>query len=139
MRTYFAHPYDSIGTDGERRLIKAMEECGWSILNPFDNDPIDSDAVENIKSGTFSVEDAAVLVNNDLTHILECDAILVWIPEGIPSVGTICEMMFAATQGRKWVIVVHERSHPHSWVVHYADELYLSIENFINEEEYDVL
>ena len=133
MRVYFAHPYRTIGTIDEEILLDEMEQQGWDVLNPFDHAPID--AVENIKSGVFSSEDAAALVNNDLAHILECDIILAWIPEGIPAVGTICEMMFAATQGKKYVIVVHERPTPHSWVVHYADDLYLSIEDFINDKE----
>ena len=133
MKAYFAHPYKTIGTIDEKVLLDEMEQQGWDVLNPFAHDPID--AVENIKSGVFSSEDAASLVNNDLTHILECDIILAWIPEGISAVGTICEMMFAATQGKKYVIVVHERLTPHSWVVHYADDLYLSIEDFINDKE----
>lgn len=131
MRVYFAHPYNTIGTEGEQHLLNRMARLEWDVLDPFENDPIDSDVVENIKSGKFSSEDAAALVNNDLSHILECDAILAWIPKGVPAVGTICEMMFAATQGKKYVIVVHERSTPHSWVVHYSDELYLSIRDFI--------
>ena len=136
MKTYFAHPYDSIDSDGEKRLLEYMAKEGWEVINPFENDPLDETIIENIKSGKFSSLEATALVENDLIHILECDAILVWIPKGFPSIGTICEMVFAATQSKKWVMVIHERSSPHSWVVHYADELYLSIEDFINEEGY---
>jgi len=132
MRTYFAHPYDTIGTPDEKLLLDIMKEDGWNVLNPFENNPKDFGVIERIKSGWFTLKDARTLVTNDLLNIGRCDTILVWIPNSSQTVGTICEMVYAREYGL-FVIAIHSTldSGPHAWVADHADLLYLTINDFI--------
>lgn len=134
MKVYFAHPHATIGTAEERVLIQEMEKRGWEVINPFENN-LDEEVMGKIKRGVFSIFDAIELVQNDFANIGICTAVLVWLPTGFPTVGTICEMV-QAVKARKATIVIHETENgrPHPWVAYYANQYYLTVQDFIDEK-----
>ncbi len=130
MRVYFAHPYDTVGTVDEKRLLEEMTKRGWDVLNPFENNP-DEEVIERIKSGHFIALDALILVENDLDNLNNCDTVLVWLPSSSSSVGAICEMVYAF-KAHKYEIVIHQRDCiVHPWVVYHADLMYKTVDAFI--------
>ena len=130
MRIYFAHPYDSVGSEGERRLLEEMAKRGWDVLNPFENNP-GGEVIERIKGCNFTTLDAFILVENDLENLNKCDTVLVWIPDIVRTVGTICEMVYAF-KSNKYIIVIHQKDGiVHSWVAYHADLMYKTIDAFI--------
>jgi len=131
VKVYFSHPYDTIGTPDEKRLLDIIKEEGWEVINPFENNPEDVGVIDRVKSSKFTLKDARDLVTNDLLNLGRCDAILVWIPNSSQTVGTICEMVYARKLGL-FVVAIHCKldGGPHAWMVHHADLLYLTIDDF---------
>lgn len=130
MKVYFAHPYNTVGSDGEQCILEEMAKRGWEVLNPFENNP-DEEVIERIKRGDFGSLDAFILVEKDLENLDMCHSILVWLPGNIAAVGTICEMVYAF-KAHKYVVVIHQKDGiVHPWVVYHADLMYKTIGDFV--------
>jgi len=132
-RIYFAHPATSHNTDGEKRITEILKERGWQVINPFLDDAHQkAEFVNNIRQNRFGILDSAKLVLNDIIHIGRSDAILVWLPKGHTSVGTICELIHGWYMG-KYIIIIYElHDFPHPWAWWHSDEFYRSIDDFEN-------
>jgi len=134
MKVYFAHPHRTIGTAEEKVLIREMEKRGWEVINPFENNP-GEEIMGRIKRGAFSIFDAIELVQHDFASIGICTAVLVWLPNKVSTVGTICELV-QAVKLRKATIVIHQtdRGRPHPWAAYYANQYYLTVQDFIDRK-----
>ena len=135
MKVYFAHPYATIGTEDGARIIAELKKRGDEIYNPFESH-VDEDWYKRIREDQFSFEDTIKLVELDLRAINQCDYVLIWLPAGVITYGTVCEMVYAF-KFCQHPVVIYPHSHP--WIEYHSDELYLSIENWIKGNQWRIL
>lgn len=130
MRIYFAHPFATIGTEDEARILAELKKRGEEIHNPFENDK-DKEWMKRFRKGEFSLKDAERLVELDLAAIDRSDAVLVWLPTGIYTCGTICEMVYAYYSNIHTIVIHSEGRRVNPWVWYHASALYPTIEDWI--------
>lgn len=82
IKCYFAHPFRTIGSEGEKRIISALERRGVIVINPF----IGEDKLcekYNVKSyypKTLRKLGREIWIK-DLKQIKESNLFLMWSPE----------------------------------------------------------
>jgi len=141
MKFYFAHPYKTRDSAGERRIIHVTRNKGHEIINPFDGE---DDILEEhgVKEYYGNVKQAVArsFFYRDLNQVKECDAIIGWVPRGrIQAVGTPMELMYAwrekkASKKKKYIIIISEIPSP--FFICIADEFYPTIHDYENGTEW---
>lgn len=130
---YFAHPFDLWKTELEKKIEDALEEKGYIVINPFDTE---SDLNEKYGVDTYydnpSKEFAKEICERDFASIERQDIYFAYIPKGVTSIGTIREFEKALELGKRTIIVCYK---PNPFLID-ADELYLSLQDFIEGNEY---
>lgn len=138
---YFAHPYNTVGSDGEREIIEELKSRQVSIFNPFkeEGDVLEKYGKEEYYKGPTYWQLARDIWTKDLGAVKKCDILLAWLPnkEGI---GTSAEIA-TAYEYKKFIQIISPYRHPSFSV--YADQYFLSIRKWKRRilykwEEYNV-
>ena len=135
-KLYLAHPFPS-----RKRMrvweLRIEKKLGIEFLNPF-YDSEQRTLLHQLNEGTITVEQyynhplmtPKVCIERDLGLIKEADGILACI-DGNVTVGTIMEIVYAATVYKKPVfIVVTNGKEYHPWLRYHATELFTSLKEF---------
>jgi len=94
LKCYFAHPFNTRGSEEEKKIISILEERRIEVINPFDG--------EDRYLALFGVKEywqdplyniGRDLWKKDLKQIEDCDMLVAYLPEG--SIGTAAEIQFA--------------------------------------------
>ena len=82
LRCYFAHPFRSIGLDGEKRIIEILESRRVEVVNPFtgENDMAKKYGVDAYYPKT-PYKLGRDIWTKDLSQLNQCNMALFWIPE----------------------------------------------------------
>lgn len=97
MSCYFAHPYVTLGTEDEARILKILKSRRIRVINPFDGEApmLKEYGIDNTKdyykSPYYSL--AKRIWTKDLKQIKNANMILVWMP--VSSTGTAAELQYA--------------------------------------------
>lgn len=134
MRTiYFAHPFDTIGTEKESEIKEKLSES-YEVCDPFETEEelnkkygVDNYYDNPTKEFAFSILTA------DKDKVYKCDELFAWIPKGITTIGTVIEMMWANGVGKLVTVLSYK---PQPFFVQYSDTLYTSYEDFMNDHRY---
>jgi len=133
MRDYYgAHPFPS---REEFRLWELETENHYDIeiVNPFyDLGREDIKAVDEGLKERYDF-DPATIVLRDITAMLSCQKVLVWI-NGEFSIGTIIEFIIAVFLRKETHVVVTNGHQDHPWIKYFATEIYTSFDEFVDNE-----
>lgn len=85
---YWAEPIDqAVPTDKCDQYVKYANDLGWSVFRPRD-------------AFTVSVDPTAALEAANRGVLAECDALVAWLPDGVPTIGVPAEIEAALNQGK---------------------------------------
>ena len=90
LRAYFAHPYKTIGSEGEKRIIDILEERKVKVINPFDTE---DDVLEKYNDKPLRKLGRDIWIK-DLNQISKCNIFVVWMPD-MPVFGCAAELQYA--------------------------------------------
>jgi len=131
-RYYFAHPWPS------REAVR-QKELEWEsryeieIVNPFfDLNRDDVAAIDELRI-TRRQLDCHTLVQRDLIAILSSDAVIAYI-NGDVSYGTIMEIFWAWVCHKPVYLIITNGNDDHPWLRECAEEIFLSFDEFEQEE-----
>jgi len=127
-RIYLAHPFE------ERRRIREWEKNferenpHLELFNPFyDADRTDIDAIDRGEKTRYEL--SVDVVKRDLSNLAVSDWALAFVSDGVPSIGTIMEIVYAHIF-RIPVAVIAKKEYNHPWIVQHAIVRFKSIEEF---------
>lgn len=130
---YFAHPFDKIGTKREAIIIEKLKELGYEVTDPFKGEDFLCEKYEcDNYYGNPCRAFAEDIMKRDLSQIDRCEALFVWIPKGVTTIGIIREVDYAFRHN-KYVIIMTYKANP--WLLE-TDELYLSYRDFLEGKKY---
>ena len=134
MKLYLAHPFDARHKMREWQ-IHMKKSSSVELVNPFfDVERPDKTLIESAKAKlqsqdtrekrySITDEQASELVNRDISLIEECDGIIA-IVDGSLSYGTIQEMVYAKTMGKKVYSMVSNGQFKHPWLRHHSTRVF---------------
>ena len=122
-KVYLAHPY---ARKDEGKVIQTkLETLGVEVINPFERaEQVIYD--RKIKPGSIATgldgQDCIDIVEMDLKKIDESDAVVAFMPDGAPSIGTFMEVFYAGHVKHMPVISLapSDRQAHHPWVRYYS-------------------
>jgi len=132
-RFYLAHPL--LSRHRTRRWELYMEKKYGIILeNPFYDKEgpggrTDTIATDNFKKVKKSKDYDEILVSNDLKLIGSCAAIVA-IVDGVPSYGTIMEIVYASLMKKSIYVICINGYEDHPWLDVHADIIFKSFKEF---------
>ena len=122
-KVYLAHPY--VRKDYGKVIQTKLEDIGIEVINPFER--VEQAIYDRkIKPGSIATgldeQDCNDIVEMDLQKIDESDAVVAYMPDGAPSIGTFMEVFYASHVVRKPVVsyAPSDRQAHHPWVRYYS-------------------
>lgn len=134
MKRYLAHPFATRHTT--RKWELAMERLyNVELVNPFYDAPDRTDVEMTDASRNERYEKLVPdeLVARDLKQIQMADDGILAVIDGAISYGTIMEIVYAATYKKSVWLIVTNGHHDHPWLVHHADKIFTSFDEFEQE------
>lgn len=135
MKTiYFAHPFDKMGTDKEKKIVETLMSRGYTVYDPFkyENGLNEKYGVKHYYKKPCK-EFASDIIAGDFALVEECDELFAWIPKNTTMIGTIFEIGWAFSQHKKITVLCYK---PQPFLYIYADVLYTSYEDFVADVPY---
>ncbi|MHA1795243.1 MAG: hypothetical protein ACTSUK_03965 [Promethearchaeota archaeon] len=134
LKCYFAHPYYTIGTYGEKRIKEELKSRRLEVIDPFEKEQklLKEFAVEEYYTGPQYYELARKMWTKDMGYVKTCDIVVAWIPD-YRALGTAMEIAIAYEAG-KFIQIISPLKHP-SYAV-YADQYFLTIADWVSYREY---
>ena len=90
-----------------------LTKCGFAVISPLGKD------------GWSATE----IVETDLADIARSDAVLAWVPWGVPSVGTAMEIFYAGRILRMPVVVWTDSHGEHPWLMQCTKVIHESLDD----------
>lgn len=132
---YFAHPFDTMGSEGEKKIIEILTERGYDVKNPFE----EGENELNEKYGVTTYYDkpskkfAKEIVEKDEELVRKCDELFAWIPKGSTPIGTIFEISWAFELFKQITVLCYK---PQPFFSYYSNILYISYKDFVENKPY---
>jgi len=97
LRCYLAHPFELLGSEEEKRLIRILKERRLEIINPFEKqtEKDRKNYTDTDNYGVIYYKKARDIWIEDLSTIKKVNLFVCYLPRGIVSIGTAAELMFA--------------------------------------------
>lgn len=134
MQVYFAHPYSSVDMLEKNMIIEELKLRNLKVHNPFDGEEkiLKKYGVNDYYENP-NWEMAREIWTKDIKAIVKSNLLVAWLPIGACGMGTAQEVVIAYNFN-KFIQIISPILHP-SFAV-YADQLFISIKDFINQSEY---
>lgn len=144
LKIYFAHPYESIGTFAEYNIITELKKRGFEVVNPFDGENEMMLEKYNRTCGYYPnppLQMGYEIWDLDMKRVIEeCDALLVFVPEGTRLSGGCGIETWEALKHDKMIWIISHSKHPvFAYILKKSVRaiMYESINDWINHHPID--
>lgn len=102
LKCYFAHSFELLGSEEEKRIMRILKERRVEIINPFDKEEklCKKYNVKNYYDGSIYKHAREIWIT-DLQLIKQSNLVVVYLPENMRAIGTAAELMFALEWQKK--------------------------------------
>ena len=132
MKIYFAHPVATIGSVEEEAILKKLSEMG-EVINPFTLEKATSVENRAKKSGWYE-ELSEELVWVEKEAISSCNLVVIWLKFPNMCIGALCEMNYTFYRTGASISIIYDGEvEMHPWIPQYAENIYLSVKDFLED------